>query len=298
MNFRELESLIKVADLKSFSKAAHALYLTQPTISGHIRILEQYFDIRLFNRGKRGATLTDAGELVYSYSKKLLDLRREAKEAIEAHAGLIRGKITVGGSTIPGEFILPALFGRFKKEYPGISLFLRVGDTQTICNEVLRGDVDLAVVGARFSEKQIKYVEHYKDEICLVAASDHPLAKKGAVALADLDKYDMVLREEGSATRLLAEKKLATKGLAWDDLKVVANLGSTAAVKEGVMSGVGIAFISRRAVKNELALGLMKEIRVKDLGELKRTFYVAVNRQRTLSPAAKTFLERLFQDKG
>ena len=298
MNFRELESLIKVADLKSFSKAAQALYLTQPTMSGHIRILEQYFGTRLFDRGKRGVTLTEAGQIVYSYSKKLLDLRREAKETIEEHTGLIRGEITIGGSTIPGEFILPALFGRFKKEYPGISLALRVGDTQTICNEVLQGEVDLGVVGARLYENKIKYIEHYKDEVCLLAGADHPLAKKGGLTLGDLDKHDVILREEGSATRSLVEKKLATKGLSWDALKVVATLGSTSAVKEGVMAGVGLAFLSRRAVKNELALGLIKEIRVKELGELKRSFYVAVNRQRTLSPATKAFMERLLQDKG
>lgn len=298
MDFRDLESLIKVADLKSFSKAAEALYLTQPTISGHIQALEQELDIRLMDRAKAGVTLTQAGQIIYDYAKRLLDVRKEAKEAIDAFTGLIRGSITIGGSTIPGEFILPALVGRFKKDYPGISVSLKVGDTLTICNQVLTGEVELAVVGAKLFENRINYLKHYKDEIALVAAAEHPLAKKGRIGLGQLPQCDMILREEGSATRLMVEKKLADRKLSWASLNIVAVLGSTAAVKEGMLAGVGLSFISRRAVKNELALGLMKEIEVGGLGELKRPFYIALNRQKALSPAGKILLETILKDKA
>ncbi|MEE8448968.1 MAG: selenium metabolism-associated LysR family transcriptional regulator [Thermodesulfobacteriota bacterium] len=298
MDFRDLESLIKVADLRSFSKAAEALYLTQPTISGHIQALEQELGIRLMDRAKAGVTLTQAGQIIYDYAKRLLDVRKEAKEAIDAFTGLIRGSITIGGSTIPGEFILPALVGRFKKDYPGISVSLKVGDTLTICNQVLTGEVELAVVGAKLFENRINYLKHYKDEIALVAAAEHPLAKKGRIGLGQLPQCDMILREEGSATRLMVEKKLADRKLSWASLNIVAVLGSTAAVKEGMLAGVGLSFISRRAVKNELALGLMKEIEVGGLGELKRPFYIALNRQKALSPAGKILLETILKDKA
>ena len=298
MDFRDLESLIKVADLRSFSKAAEALYLTQPTISGHIQALEQELGIRLMDRAKAGVTLTQAGQIIYDYAKRLLDVRQEAKEAIDAFTGLIRGSITIGGSTIPGEFILPALVGRFKKDYPGISISLKVGDTLTICNQVLTGEVELAVVGAKLFENRINYLKHYKDEIALVAAAEHPLAKKGRIGLAQLPQCDMILREEGSATRLMVERKLADRKLSWASLNIVAVLGSTAAVKEGMLAGVGLSFISRRAVKNELALGLMKEIEVGGLGELKRPFYIALNRQKALSPAGKILLETILKDKA
>lgn len=298
MEFRQLESLIRVAELKSFSRAAESLLLTQPTISGHILALERELGARLFDRGKKEVNLTQAGQILHSYAKKLLDLRKEATQSLEELTGLVRGTITVGGSTIPGEFILPALLGQFKKEYPGVSVTLKIGDTLTICNSLLKGEVELAVVGAMLFEDKIRYQQHYKDEICLVAATNHPLAEKGEISLAEVPQWDLIQREEGSATRLMVEKKLEEKNFPQNRLKVVATLGSTAAVKEGVLAGVGISFISRRAVRNELALGLMKEIRVRELGTLKRNFFIATHRQRTPSPGGKILLDRILKDKG
>lgn len=288
-----MESFIRVADLRSFTKAAESMYLTQPTISGHIRGLEKELGVRLLDRARAGVTLTEAGRLLYNYARRLLQLLKETQEAMEGLTGLLRGELRIGGSTIPGEYILPPLIGRFKRDYPGINLLLKVGDTMTISNDLLKGEVDLAVVGAKLYQGRLLYKEVFRDEITLVAATPHPLSAKGEARLSDLPKLDLILREEGSATRLILERRLKDKGTSLKDLKVVAILGSTSAVKEGVLAQVGVSFLSRLSVKNELEAGLMKEIRVRGLPPMKRSFFLAVSKGRTLSPAGKIFLDRI-----
>ena len=130
MDLRQLEIFVKVAELGSFSRAAEALFLTQPTVSEHIRTLEDELGVRLLDRLGRGAVVTRAGQLLSSYAKRMLALSREARQAMDAFQGRMSGDLQVGASTIPGEYVLPAMIGRFKEKYPDISITLLIGDSQ------------------------------------------------------------------------------------------------------------------------------------------------------------------------
>src|SRR5499425_1908623 len=156
MDLRQLEIFAKVAEFKSFSKAAQALRLTQPTISEHIRTLEQELGVRLLDRLGRGAEVTRAGQLLLSHALRMLQLQREALQAMDSFQGRLAGDLHVAASTIPGEYILPALIGRFKEKFPDIAITLLVGDSRGVVDWVVDGRAEVAVVGARLPHRGVE----------------------------------------------------------------------------------------------------------------------------------------------
>src|SRR6202158_2765253 len=153
MDLRQLEIFVKVAELKSFSKAAEALFLTQPTVSEHIRTLEQELGVRLLDRLGRGAEATAAGRLLLSHATRMLQLQREALQAMDSFQGRLAGELHVAASTIPGEYVLPALIGRFKEKFPDIAITLLIGDSRAVVDWVVDGRAEVAVVGARLPHR-------------------------------------------------------------------------------------------------------------------------------------------------
>src|SRR6266851_6491364 len=153
MDLRRLEIFAKVAELGSFSRAAEALFLTQPTVSEHVRALEDELGVQLLDRLGRGATPTHAGRLLLGYARRMLALQREARQALDQFQGRMSGELVVGGSTIPGEYVLPALIGTFKTKYPDISVSLLIGDSRQVTEWVEDGRVELAIVGARPTQR-------------------------------------------------------------------------------------------------------------------------------------------------
>src|SRR5919106_4475578 len=147
MDLRRLEVFVKVAELGSFSRAAQALSLTQPTVSEHIRALEDELGVQLLDRLGRGTSPTRAGQLLLGYASRMLALGREARQAVEQFQGRMIGELVVGGSTIPGEYLLPALIGQFKRKYPDISICLLIGSSQQVSEWVIEGRVEVGVVG-------------------------------------------------------------------------------------------------------------------------------------------------------
>src|SRR3989442_13066622 len=149
MDLRRLEVFAKVAELGSFSRAAEALFLTQPTVSEHVRALEDELGVQLLDRLGRGATPTRAGQLLLGYARRMLGLAREAQQALDQFQGRMSGELVIGGSTIPGEYVLPGLIGRFKAKYPEISISLLVGDPRHASAAVAQGRAEGGVVGGR-----------------------------------------------------------------------------------------------------------------------------------------------------
>src|SRR5205814_1072311 len=149
MDLRRLEIFAKVAELGSFSRAAEALFLTQPTVSEHVRALEDELGVQLLDRLGRGAAPTRAGQLLLGYARRMLGLAREAQQALDQFQGRMSGELVIGGSTIPGEYVMPTLIGRFKGKYPDISVSLLIGDSRQVSEWVEEGRVEVALVGAR-----------------------------------------------------------------------------------------------------------------------------------------------------
>ena len=293
MDLRQLEIFAKVAELGSFSKAADALHLTQPTVSEHIRALEDELGVRLLDRLRRGAAVAPAGQLLLTYAARILALQREARQAMGGFQGKMAGDLVVGASTIPGEYVLPSLLGRFKDKYPEIAVTLLIGDSQAVVDGVVDGRVELGVVGARLPQRAVEYRELMPDEEVVIVPPGHAWFGRKQIALADLAGEPLLLRERGSGTRAALEEALTAAGTDLASLRVVGEIGSTQAIKQAVKAGVGISVLSRRAVDEELRAGTLWSVRVKDV-RITRSFHVAVHRDRSRSPLAEAF--RVFLD--
>jgi len=288
MDARQLEIFVKVAELGSFSKAAEALFLTQPTVSEHIRGLEEELGVRLLDRLGRGAAPTKAGQLLLGYARRILDLQREARQALDQFQGRMSGELVVAASTIPGEYVLPALIGRFKEKYPDIAISLLIGDTQRVVEWVLEGRAELAVAGGQIDDRALEYRELMPDELVLVVSAAHPWRGKKTATLEEVRAEPLIVRERGSGSRHALEKALAEVGLDLSDFRVVGEMGSTQAIKQAVKVGVGISLISKRAVAEECQHGILHCVKVKDL-RFSRAFYLVTSTTRSRSPLAEAF---------
>jgi len=288
MDARQIEIFVKVAELGSFSKAAEALFLTQPTVSEHIRGLEEELGVRLLDRLGRGAAPTKAGQLLLGYGRRILELHREARQALDQFQGRMSGELVIAASTIPGEYVLPALIGRFKEKYPDIAISLLIGDTQRVVEWVLEGRAELAVAGAQIDHRALEYRELMPDELVLVVSAAHPWHGKKTATLEEVRAEPLIVRERGSGSRHALEKALAEVGLDLSDFRVVGEMGSTQAIKQGVKAGVGISLISKRAVAEECQHGTLHCVKVKDL-RFRRAFYLVTSTTRSRSPLAEAF---------
>jgi DNA-binding transcriptional LysR family regulator len=293
IDFRHLETFCRVADLKGFSRAADDLLLTQPTVSGHILSLEKSLSLRLFDRTGREARLTKAGEVFLRYASKLLTIRKDLLNALSEFSQGIRGELSLGASTIPGEYLLPKLMGDFREDHPHFTLSLKIADTKEIIQDVLQGHVELGMIGAKVNHPSLHYERYEEDEIIVVAPSDHPLARKKRAGFEDLLKEPWIIREEGSGTQMAIENALRKKGKSLKEFNVVMEMGSTSSMKEGVKAGLGLAFISKRAAQENLDQGRFSRIAVEGMESISRQIYIVSHQGRTFSPIGMEFLRFL-----
>ncbi len=297
IEFRHLETFCRVADLKSFSKAADDLFVTQPTVSGHILSLEQSLFLRLFDRTSREVRLTKSGEVFHDYASKILSLRKDLINALSEFSQGIRGELSLGTSTIPGEYLLPRLIGDFRKEHPSFIISLKIADTKEVIQYVLQDHVEFGIIGAKLNHPSLHYEKYEEDEIIVVAPADHPLTRKKRVNLDELLKEPWIIREEGSGTQMAVEKALRRKGKSLKQFNVVMEMGSTSSVKEGVKAKLGLAFISGRATEGEILQGSFSRIDVEGFELISRQIYIVSHRRRTLSPMGMEFLRFLKRKK-
>ncbi len=288
MDLRHLETFLKIAELKSFTKAAEELYLTQPTVSKQVVDLERFFDVRLIDRTKRTVTLTRAGEILYRHAKDMAGLKKDTIEAIAAFKGLKTGTLTAGASTIPGIYILPHVLSAFKDRYSGIEIKLVIADTDEIVSKMEEGSLDIGIVGAKGKSHKVEYKRLIDDNLVMIGAPGFV----DSIPLSDLEKYPLVMRERGSGTRNAFETALKrSKTGANLNLRVAAEVSDTEAIKEAVKAGMGVSYISKMAITNELASGTLKSFSVRGLPEIKRSFYLITRKGKTLLPQVKALLE-------
>lgn len=292
-DLRQLEIFRNVLELGSFSKAANAVCLAQASVSERIATLESMVGTRLLDRLGRQVVPTKAGEILYKHATLLLDMKRTACLEIQDFLGVKRGEIHIGGSTIPGEYILPRLIERFRERYPFISVILNIADTGATEELVLEGKIELAIVGSRSLHKSLASEELWEDILVLAIPSIHRWATKEEVTLEELSEEPFISRELGSGTLRIMEKFLresTSKGSY--SLNLVARFGSSTAVKEGIKAGLGVSIISSRALDTELKTGVLKALRVKDL-PMSRKFYLIKDKRRTASPLCQAMADFL-----
>ena len=292
MEIKKLDVFCKVVELKSFTKAAEAVRLSQPTVSDHIRNLEEELGQKLVDRLGREVEPTPVGRLLYSYAVKILRLQQETLQALEQYNGNLTGNIFIGASTIPGTYILPKLISSFRDQFPAIKTVVHISGSRAIAKKVMDGEYDLGLVGAIWNEKGLEWLPLFEDTLTLVAHPASAMIKAQPLAVADLFKQPFIFREPGSGTRKVTAQILETQGYKETDLQEVAMLGSNEAVKEAVKAGLGLSMLSKRSIAEDLYRGTLVALVLEDIsGE--RPFYLIRRRNRAMPPAAAAFAEHL-----
>jgi DNA-binding transcriptional LysR family regulator len=226
----------------------------------------------------------------------MIALKEEAENAIAEFQGNIRGRLTVGGSTIPAGYILPPLLGKFKESYPEVVVTLVQGDTDRVVRDTLEGRVELGIVGAKAQEVQLTQKKIIDDEMFLVVPRKHKWAGRRHIAMDEVVDEPFIMRELGSGTRKSIEQVLDEAGHAVTALNVVAEMGSTEAIRQGIKAGVGVSILSECAVAEEVTANILKKLRIQGLS-FKRAFYLTVHKHRTQSPLCRTFIDFLNRQK-
>ena len=292
-DLRQLEIFCRVVELGSFSKAGEAVHLAQASVSERVATLENMVGTKLLDRMGRTVAPTKAGELLYRHALRLLELKKTVCLEIQDLLGVKQGEISIGASTIPGEYILPKMVGLFSKEYPRITVALTVADSEGIEGRVLDGEFELGVIGRKSTNRNLVSHELWEDELVLALPSTHRWAGKKEVPLQEVLQEPFISREIGSGTLKSIEpflQKAGLKGIV--SLKVVAQLGSSTAVKEGIKSGLGISILSTVALDTELKAGVLRALRLRGI-PMFRHFYLIMDKRRTASPIARALMNFL-----
>jgi len=257
---RRLQVFHTVARLLSFTKAAETLHMTQPAVTFQVRQLEEYFNTRLFDRTHNRISLTEAGARVYEYSDKIFELYGEMENAVREMTGEISGSLTIGASTTIAEYMLPALLGDFRAKYPDVSIHLKVSNTDGIVSMVENNTIDLGVVEAPVSNKNLVVDECRRDHLVAIVPPNHPKANLKAITLEQLLEYPFICREEGSGTREVIAEYMNRWSKCQTCMDVAMELGSPEAVKGAVEAGMGISVVSNATIQKELRLGTLVSI--------------------------------------
>lgn len=289
MNLHKLTVFREVVEHGGFTAAAEALLISQPLVSAHVKDLEGYYGVRLFDRTNRKVRLTEAGRILDSYARQILTTSSEAKNALDEYKGLRQGELVLGASTTPGAYLLPVILGDFHREFPGIKLDMLVHGSRQVGEWVAEGRVELGVIGQEPDLPGLESEPLADDELVVIAAPSHPLAHAERVTVEDLTTADFISREPGSGTRATADAAVRALG---SELIPFMELGSISAIKGAVAAGLGVSMLSSCAVEEELRFGTLVAVAVSGL-KARRTFHLIRRKGRWISPAALRLLEML-----
>jgi DNA-binding transcriptional LysR family regulator len=286
---RRLQVFHAVAKHLSFTKAADALFMTQPAVTFQIKQFEEYFNTRLFDRAQGRITLTPAGVIALEYAERILTLSAELEARLKDISGQLGGSLLIGGSMTIGEYLLPQLIGEFKARFPAVVPMLFVGNSEAVQDRVAERTLDLGFIEGDSHLSSLLSEVCCEDELQVVCAPSHPMAKEPFALPPSLSQYPYVGREAGSGTRAVIDRYLQKAGVPPDSLHVVVELGSPEALKGLVATGLGFAIMSRVIVAKELELGQLVQIPLRP--PLIRNFSVVYPKERFHSKLVSSFLQ-------
>jgi DNA-binding transcriptional LysR family regulator len=293
MNLNQLKVFCEVVERNGFTRAAEALYLTQPAVSRQVRELEQHYGVELFEQIGKRIYPTEAGNTLYNYAKQIFHTLDDLDVDLNQLKGLKAGHLRIAASATAGTYLLPPLLGRFKRKYPGIEVTLEILNSQQVEQRLLEyQQLDLGVMEQPVVEESLYSETFGEEELVVIVPPEHPLAERDVLLAADLRGERFIQREPGSGTRTLLDEEFVRLNV---KVKPVMELGSTAAVKEAVAAGLGISVVAGRAIRLEISAGLLKALPCPDL-RLTRGIRYVYHKDRRLSRAASAFLQMLKQD--
>jgi DNA-binding transcriptional LysR family regulator len=256
MDFDQLHTFLEIVRLKSFSKAAQTCYRTQPAISAQIRQLEHELKAELFERFGSRISLTTAGKIFAEFAERMLDVRRQAQNALNELETSPRGELVIAANEATCIYVLPSVFAEYKTQFPGVQLQVNRSYGSRVVEAVMENVADFGLTQLPVVEKRVQIVEIHRDEVRAVVPADHPLAKMDRVCPEDLVPYPLLLPQTG-----MTRSRLNT----WfenveDELRISMELDSSETMKRFVMAGLGISFLAASNCREEVADGDLQSI--------------------------------------
>lgn len=298
VNLNDFELFVAISRAGSLTAAARAVHLTQPAVSKRLQELESQAGAPLFDRLPRGVRLTEAGRTLLPHAERILALTETAESELQALSGLQRGRLAIGASTTIGSYLVPGLFGRFRRRHPDVALTLEIANTAQIQSAVLDDRLDCGMTEGFVSSDALEVEVFAEDDMLAIVAPGDPLLARDDLRTQDLAALPMLMREPGSGSRDVVEAALAKGGL---QIEPTMSLGSTEALKNAVAAGLGVAIVSRLTVELELSTGRLMPLPIADL-DIHRTLHLLRLKGKQPSPAMQAFLdlmhERHQQDPG
>jgi DNA-binding transcriptional LysR family regulator len=291
--FKQVQTFLEVARQRSVSKAAERLFVTQPAVSMQLRQLEDAFGLPLVEPLGRNIQLTVAGESFLTCATNAMAQFRDLEALMAEHVGLKKGRIELAVVST-AKYFIPMLLVRFSKLHPGIEVQLNIDNRENILGLLSRSEVDLVVMGRSPSHLDCEATPFATNPLAIVAAPEHPLSRRKKLVFGDLNDFRFVVREEGSGTRAAMQRLFENNHAT---LNIVMAMPSNETIKQAVMAGMGLSFLSLRTVRHELASGHLVMLDVQGLPQINH-WYVTHLRAKKLSPAAKAFKSFLIEQAG
>ncbi len=286
----QINSFCKVVELGSFSQAAEALKLSQPTVSMQVKALEEEMGADLLHREGHKIVPTEDGRLIYDHFIKIIALYEKARQSLKKNQNNFRGSLVIGASSGPAEYPIPLILGKFKNDHPKAAIILQVGDSIEIIEKVANQAIEMGFVGTKRRDGNLVFEPYLEDNLVFVAAKNHPAVQKAHISFEELQSIPLILQQPGSGATINLQDALSSMNLKPSDLNIHLELGLQDSVKSAVLAGFGATIISELGVKKELEAGLLQQIEVSGL-DLTREIYVCTNRNVPLSRLAASFLE-------
>lgn len=297
MEFKQLEAFVAVVDYGSFSEAARRLYLTQPTISAHIRALETELNAKLILRSTKKLSITARGQQLYDSAVSMLHIRDNLLEDFHEEKKRV---IDLGVSTIPSSYLLPELLAGFGKVFPEVCFHSLQSDSAGAIQRVADGSVDVSLVGQDTGEENCCFIPFCQDRLVIAApVTRHYLQmKSGPVTFRDFMKDPMIMREKGSGTKKEMDLFLESIGVSPEELQVVARMNDLESIKRSIVNGVGISVLSARSVLDLEKTGQILLFPLDESSHM-RSFYIVYSKNRILKPHVRQFIQfvREFYDR-
>ncbi|MBW2077342.1 MAG: LysR family transcriptional regulator [Deltaproteobacteria bacterium] len=291
INLNHLRVFYQAARHQNFSLAAKSLYITQPAVSAQIKLFEESFNLKLFKKRGRKVYLTDEGQALFEYARKIFEYEREIEDAIEDMKELKRGILRLGTTKTYARYFMPFLISKFREAYPHIKIYLDEGSSLDMTNSLLEFSNELAIIAKIEDNADICFLPFSHEELIVVLPPHHTLAHKKAVSISELAEEPVIMKEKGSGTRKLVGDLFRREDLIPDILMETSN---TEFIKELVQRGDGIAFLVKETVIRELMEKKLAAVPIKDAGAF-LDVNIAYLKNQHLSPPAQAFLNMLLK---
>jgi DNA-binding transcriptional LysR family regulator len=294
---QKLRVFMEVADLNNITLASKILHMSQPSVSIQIHELERELGAKLFDRSNKGVVLTQEGQVFYRHANKLVRSMEEAKSELAKFSNSKRSCIHIGATLTIGEYLLPRIAHHFSDLHADADFCVKIANTKVVTKDLMERRLNVALVeGPVPAESELTLKEFWHDELAVIVPNNKHWAERDIVTFDELTQERVVLREKGSGTRSIMELALMREGFDHEKLNVVAELGSTQAIKVAILDGLGVSIISKLTVQQECKLGLMKTVAIQDC-RLDRPLNVLVDEKRPLSNEETLFIEFLCDTK-